>query len=161
MMARQQQKIGEQGEQLAESRLRSIGFEMIEKIGTPVKMASLPQHGFTALRKVGINPKMVRKVIFGEKVAGDRRAIIPPLGRSVLIETKTILARNLRWSDLRPHQPGKLDEHSIQGGVSLIAWVHESGVYILQWPVTGFEKGKSISPEKADQLSITEIKQCR
>lgn len=160
-MARSEQRIGASGEQLVENRLRAIGFDMIEKIGTPIRMTPLPTFAINALRRMGINTNGIFRVAFGDKVAGDRRAIINPSGRSVLIETKTILNRNLRYSDLRKHQPGKLDEHSVLGGISILAWVHESGVYIMQWPVPGFQKGKSIKTEQAQSLNIMEVSQCR
>lgn len=156
-MGRKSQQLGEQGELLAENRLRAIGLEMVEKIGTPVRLIRLPTRTIKVLSLSGINPKGISRVIFGEKVSGDRRAIIPGSGRSVLIETKTILDRNLRWSDLRDHQPGRLDRHYELGGLSLLVWVHKTGIYILRWPVPDFGYRKSITPEQAEQLNIQEL----
>jgi hypothetical protein len=114
---RREQSIGKNGEQLAHSVLNGLGLEMIEKIGTPVRTIFVgTYHG-----------KDVYQVIWGEKVAGDHRAMLPD-GRSVLIEVKTIYNRNLTWSDLRDHQPGKLKEHADFNGLSLLVWVTDSGV---------------------------------
>ena len=143
------QRIGAMGEEWADNRLYAIGLQMVEKIGTPVRLI-----------KSKIDPKAFR-VVWGEKVSGDRTAIVPGSGRKVLVETKTIFDRNLRWSDLRPHQPERLYRNSELGGLSLLVWVYNDGVYIMQWPIPGFKKGKSITPEKAKKLNITELKQCR
>lgn len=130
-MTAREQNIGKHGEQLAMNTLRALGLEMVEKIGTPVKLQPARIQG-------------TYRVIFGEKVSGDCRAILPG-GRSVLIETKTMLDHNLRWSDLREHQPGRLDRHSELGGISLLVWVHNSGVYVMGWPVPNFGPGRAIN----------------
>ena len=135
-MTKAQQQIGKHGQELAANALRAIGVEMVEQIGTPVIL--IPTKGSSH----------IFTVIWGEKVSGDHRGILPG-GRSVLAETKTILDRNLRWSDLRDHQPERLSLHNELGGLSLLVWVHHSGVYIMQWPVFGFERGKSLSPMSA------------
>ena len=134
---KREQSIGKHGEELARSVLSGMGLEMIEKIGTPVKL--IP---------VGSARSNVYRVIFGEKVAADHRAILPN-GRSVLIEVKTIYDRNLVWSDLREHQPMKLSQHADFHGLSLLVWVHDSGVYVMRWPIAGFGPGKGITPEMA------------
>ena len=138
---RAQQQIGKQGQEMAEAALRRLGVEMVEKIGTPVHLTPVENGSGTF------------HVIYGEKVSGDHRGILPG-GRSVLAETKTILDRNLRYSDLREHQPGRLSEHAEHGGLSLLVWVHESGVYILKWPIDGFVNGKSIKAAQAEKLSM-------
>lgn len=134
---KREQKIGKDGEQLARSVLDGLGLEMIEKIGTPVKL--IP---------VSSARKNVYQVIFGEKVAADHRAMLPD-GRSVLIEVKTIDERNLAWSDLREHQPAKLQQHAELNGLSLLVWVHGMEVFVMRWPVDGFGPGKGITPEQA------------
>jgi hypothetical protein len=143
-MARYEQKIGKHGEQLTASTLRAIGIEMVEKIGTPVTLLPAKTPG-------------TYRVIWGEKVSGDRRGIIPGSGRSVLVEAKTIMDRKLRWSDLREHQPGRLTQHADLGGLSLLAWVHSTGVYILRWPVAGFGPGKSIDVSQASRSDICHL----
>jgi hypothetical protein len=87
-------------------------------------------------------------VIWGERVAGDHRAMLPD-GTSVLIEVKTILERNLRYGDLREHQPGKLQQHAELNGLSLIVWVHSLGQYVMRWPIEDFGPGRSIAPHQA------------
>jgi hypothetical protein len=112
----------------------------VEKIATPVKLIPTKLSG-------------AFKVIFSEAVSGDHRGILPG-GRSVLAETKTILDRNLRWSDLREHQPERLSRHAELGGLSLLVWVNSSGIYVMQWPVDGFGRGESISPLMASSNCI-------
>lgn len=138
-MGKTEKLIGEHGENLAESILSGLGVEMIEKIGTPVKLS--PYNKIPG----------VFRVAFGEAVSGDRRGILPG-GRSVLIEVKTILDRNLQYSDLRKHQPERLRAHSLFGGLSLLIWVHNSGVYIMEFPINGFESRKGITPARAMEL---------
>ena len=138
-MTKQQQRIGKQGQNLAAQELRALGVEMVEQIGTPVFL--IPAY-----------TKDVYRVVYGEKVSGDHRGILPG-GISVLAETKTILDRNLRYSDLREHQPERLIEHAKHGGVSLLVWVNLTGVYIMQFPVENFTRGKSISVERALHIS--------
>lgn len=142
---RSQQTIGKHGQNVAASSMSQLGIEMVEQIGTPVKLIPVDNHR-----------KDVFRVVFGEKVSGDHRGILYG-GRSVLAETKTILDRNLRYSDLREHQPGRLTSHAIFGGLSLLVWVHGSGVYIMEWPIEGFTEGKSITPEKARSLRIESL----
>lgn len=135
---RREQKIGKDGEQRARSVLAGLGLEMIEKIGTPVNLIPVRS----------AHQKNVFFVVWGEKVAADHRAILPD-GRSVLIEVKTIDERNLAWSDLRDHQPAKLQQHADLNGLSLLVWVHGMEVFVMRWPVEGFGPGKGITPEQA------------
>ena len=138
-----QQQIGKYGQEVAASALCRIGVEMVEQIGTPVHLVPVGKTG-------------TYRVIYGERVSGDHRGILPG-GRSVLAETKTIMDRNLRYSDLRDHQPARLSEHVEHGGLSLLVWVHNSGVYIMQWPVFGFEAGRSICVEDAEAAALVTI----
>lgn len=138
-MTRREDRTGKAGEELAESVLRSLGIEQIERVSTPVKLIPSQYPGLF-------------KVIFGEKVIGDRRGILPG-GRSVLIEVKTILDRNLCWSDLRPHQPAGLTRHTELGGLSLLVWVHSSGVNVMEWPISGFGPHISIEPRTAEIIN--------
>lgn len=145
-MSADEQSIGKHGEQLAAAVLRGLGVEMVEKIGTPVH--TLPA-GM-------VRGKAAYFVIYGEKVSGDFRGVLPG-GRSVMAEVKTILSRNLGWSDLRDHQPARLSEHAERGGLSVLVWVHSSGVYALEWPVPGFKRGVGITPEQAEGLRLERI----
>jgi hypothetical protein len=143
-MSRNEQSIGGAGEQYAASALSSLGVEMVERIGTPVKAIPHPRiPGYY-------------QVIWYEPVAGDHRGILPG-GRSVLAETKTILNRNLQYSDLREHQPGCLSRHSELGGLSLLVWVHSTGIFVMRWPIDGFEPHKSITPERAITLALSQL----
>jgi hypothetical protein len=142
-MARAEKKLGQAGEQWAMAAVRGLGVEMVEGIGTPVKIIGT---------KV-IHGRKWHQIVFGEKVSGDTRGVLPG-GRSVLVETKTIMDRSLRWGDLRPHQPERLSQHAALGGWSLLVWVHSSGIYILEWPISDFRHGKSITPERAQNLHV-------
>jgi hypothetical protein len=134
--------VGEHGEKLAESVLSGMGIEMIERVGTPIK--AIPAG------------KGLFKVIWGEKVSGDRRGILPG-GKSVLIEVKTILDHNLVYSDLRKHQPERLKIHATFGGLSLLVWVHDSGEYVMMFPIACFEPRKSLTPEVAYQHHLQTV----
>ena len=139
-MTKAQDLQGKAGQEHAAAALARIGVEAVEKVGTPVRMIPAKIPG-------------TYRIIFGEKVAGDHRGILPG-GRSVLAETKTIFEHNLAWSDLRPHQPGKLTEHTEWGGLSLLVWVSNAGVFVMEWPIPGFGPHKSITLEQAEKLDI-------
>ena len=138
-MTKREDRMGKAGQNIAASVLSGMGIEMVEKIGTPVRL-------------VPVNPRQnIFKVFWEEAVSGDHRGILPG-GISVLAETKTILDRNLRYSDLRHHQPERLQEHSQHGGISLLIWVNGSyreNVFVMLFPIIGFEPGKSIKVEEA------------
>jgi hypothetical protein len=140
-MSRREQSIGKKGENLAAQTLRNLGVLMVEKIGTPVRL--IPS---------GHNDNTFR-VIYGEKVSGDHRGIMPD-GRSVLAECKTILDRNLSWSDLRDHQPERLTEHTNALGLTLLIWVHSSGVYVMEWAdvVQFFGPGHPLKQNTAEMV---------
>jgi hypothetical protein len=122
---------------------------MVEQIGTPVLLIPV-QTQYQNRRQ------NTYQVIFGEKVSGDHRGLIGN-GISVLAETKTILDRNLRYSDLREHQPARLSEHAEYGGISLLVWVHDTGAYVMRWPIAGFEAGRSITHEQAQELDAETV----
>jgi penicillin-binding protein-related factor A (putative recombinase) len=139
-MTRAQQRRGNTGQNIAKSCLERMGIAMVEKIGTPVRL-------------VPVNPaENIYKVYYGEKVSGDHHGILPGSGIGVLAETKTILDRNLVWSDLREHQPARLQEWADNGGLSLLVWVsgeNYEDVFVMMFPIDGFGPGKGISKLKA------------
>lgn len=139
-MSKREQRIGAHGQEQAARALRMAGVELVEKIATPVKLIASQHKGYF-------------RVVYGETVSGDHRGILPD-GTSVLAETKTVLDGNLTWSHLRDHQPGRLTAHAEYNGVSLLVWVHASGIYIMRWPVPGFGPRKSITPQQAEELHI-------
>ena len=140
-----QQVIGRHGEDIARNALHQAGVEMVEKIGTPV-----------LLSPVLSNKPNVFHVAWGEKVSGDHRGLLYG-GQSVLAETKTILDRNLRYSDLREHQPERLRIHAEFGGLSLLVWVHSTGVYVMKFPIAGFVPGTSLAPHQAEALNVESL----
>ena len=137
-MPRRSQRIGKQGQDIALAALRIRGVCLVQKIGTPVLPIPHPrERGYF-------------RVIWEEKVAGDHRGVMPD-GTSVLAEVKTIIDHNLRWSDFLPHQPDGLTAHAAYA-ISLVVWVHASGVYVLHWPIEGFFPGRSIAVRDADRF---------
>ena len=138
---------GVKGEEKAEKALGKLGIVMIEKIGTPVKL----------IRKKKLHGFLWWRVKWGEKVSADRMGMIKGSGRRVLIEVKASeKKRNLVWSDLKPHQPGRLSMNVDYGGISLLVWVRLDvmEVNIMRWPIEGFRFRKGITPEQADAISI-------
>jgi hypothetical protein len=145
---RREQNIGKHGQNIAASVLSGrCGINMVEQIATPVKL--IP---------ASTARKDIFRVVWGEPVSGDHRGIIGN-GISVLAETKTILDHNLRYGNLREHQPARLDEHVSYGGISLLVWVYSSDAYVLRWPIEGFGPGKSIT-HAAAQLIDEETVDC-
>lgn len=109
---------GAAAEQLVAAELIRIGYRFVERCHTPWRIARNAQG-----RIVGATPM--------EKVSGDFRCLTEA-GRSVLVEVKYRPSR-LVYSDLEPHQWAALQAHDAAGGLSLIAWVHQGGIRILQW----------------------------
>jgi penicillin-binding protein-related factor A (putative recombinase) len=143
-MSRLSDQVGKHGQDIAERVLRMIGVKQVEQIATPVKL----------IRVHGMNG--VYRVIWGKKVAADFRGVGPD-GKSVLAEVKTYRDGNLPYGALEPHQHDFLREHAKLGAISLLVWVHESGVYVLPYPIDGFRKGKSITASQARALHIEAI----
>lgn len=146
-MGRSEQRIGKAGQQQAAGALVRLGINCVEPIATPIE--AIPM-GY-------IRGRQVFQVIWSDPVSGDHHGLLPG-GRGVLVETKTIYGRNLTWSDFRPHQPGELTRWTESGGLALVAWVSDKGVFIMQWPVPGFGPRKGITLEMAERLDIVDIK---
>jgi len=143
-MSRRQKQIGDHGQQIAATVLRSRGALLVEKVATPVKLIPSSINGHY-------------RVIFGERVSGDHRAILPG-GRSILAETKATTGdRNLQYSDLREHQPERLTAHAEAGGLSLLIWICDAGQFVMQWPIVGFQPGRSITVTLAKALDIPDL----
>lgn len=139
-------KKGQAGEDIATNALKRIGCLMVEEIGTPFKITNRKTFG----------GRTWLQGFWKAKVAGDRRAVRRD-GISILAETKTITEGNLVWSNFKEHQPDKLDEHA-QYAISLVVWVKSiDEVFIMRWPIPGFGPKKSITPQAAKLLDITNI----
>jgi hypothetical protein len=139
---RNEQQVGKHGQAQAASYLAGLGLEMVEEIGNPYRIIrQLPNGHF--------------EVVFTDTASGDHNARLPD-GTFVLIETKTVLDGNLTYSHLREHQPERLSRHaSIGRAVSLLVWVHHSGIYVMRWKadgIEGFAPRKSIAPKRAQEL---------
>jgi hypothetical protein len=122
----------------------------LQKIATPAFYT--PYYN----QRTGKNVPGVYHVVFGEKVSGDRHGLLED-GTGVLAEVKTITDRPLSYGDLELHQHGGLESWSLSNGLALIVWVHDD-VYIMRYPIEGFEKGKPIHPERARILHEETLK---
>lgn len=143
MRSRRQSISGKRGEDAVIEFLCYLGFLDVQRVGTPVK----------ACRPIPGKPGRF-EVVFGEKVSGDGRAVLPG-GKSVLFETKTTSGtENLAWSQMEKHQPERLTRHADTGAVSLLIWNCPAGIFVMRWPVAGFGPRKSIDPETAAGLHI-------
>jgi hypothetical protein len=139
-------RIGKAGESLASGVLGRLGVHMVEEIATP----------FIIIKRREIGGFWWWRVKFKKKVSADHTGVLSD-GRRVLAEVKTV-EHNLRWGDFSTHQPERLSMNVNWNGISLVVWVHSSGVKVLRWPIPGFGKGKGITPERAEELSIeTEV----
>ena len=142
-MSRTQQHQGAVGEQRAEELLQRMGVQMVEQIATPIVITNRNKTGWVKIR-------------YKSKVSGDRRGVMNDgSGRRVLAEVKTTRDRNLRFSDLQPHQVEALNENDALGAVSLLVWVawfgYRQEITVMRWPVPGFGPRKSIGEEQAEQ----------
>ena len=90
------EKIGKLAEKICATRLRELGI-IAEKI----------------------EPARTRDGKYLRQCSGDFWGILPPTGRSVLVEVK-YRRRPLRISDFQPHQIAALRMHADAGGLSLI-----------------------------------------
>lgn len=132
--ARGSKQRGDAAQLVTRNRLIAMGMILVETVATPVKAR------FAGGKLVGIG--------YTAKVSGDIRAVLPPLGVSVLCEVKQRPER-LCFSDLYEHQVAALDAHAAAGGVSLLAWMHRGGLEIMRWPIVAFRKGDSLTPKHA------------
>lgn len=138
---RLQQQVGKHGQTKAASYLSGVGIEMLEEIGNPYSIIRWMPNGYF-------------EVVFTDVASGDHRGVLPD-GTSVLVETKTVYDSNLTYSHMRDHQPERLSRHASFGALSLLVWVHNSGIYVMRWyedGIEGFAPRKSITPELAQNL---------
>jgi len=147
-MARREQEIGKAGERIARQVLRQRGVRMVEKIGTPVRLVPTER----------TSGRPAFYVYFGDKVSGDMSGLLDD-GTRVIAETKTIYNRNLRWSDIRDHQPERLDLNKQYNGVSLLIWVSSHGVHVMDWifPNEDFKPRKGMTQTIAAAYDIMDV----
>lgn len=147
--------IGNAGEMLVQSSLRSRGFLLPERIATPVKI-SPPKNP----RLAAIKPRVFH-VAWSDPVSGDHRAYFPG-GHGVLVESKTYLGKDrLRYSALRGGQPERLHAHAEIGVSVFLAWVSDLGVILMRWPIPGFVHRTSLMLDSAWSYNIPDVKFCR
>jgi len=126
----QRQQNGEDAEDRVETALLQRGLKLVEKV------------------EVGFGVTHEGRRYAKAKVSGDYRAVEPGTGRSVLIESKAKATKDrLSWGDFREHQPVKLDEHMIAGGITEVAWTCMGSLRFIPWSEfrrVGFGPGKSV-----------------
>lgn len=149
-VSKREHVVGKEGERLALNVLGGRGVRMAEAIGTPVRL--IPIRGV----------KNGWYVKFGAKVSGDIMGLLKD-GTRVLAEVKAIHGRNLRWSDLRTHQPGRLDHNKNYNGISLLVWVSGQGVFVMDWvfPNEDFGPGIGLTVEEADKYDLMDVNELR
>jgi len=138
-------KLGNEGEERALNRLHAIGVLMPQEIGTPFVLTKRFTNGLFR----GYWKKKVIGDIFGHTTSGI----------AILAEVKTILDRNLHWSDLDTHQTNFLTKHA-ENAISLLIWWHSTGLYIMNWMdvlATGFGPGKGLTEQQAARLDIERL----
>jgi len=139
---KESQAKGKKGESIAAGVLGRLGVHMVEEIATPIVI----------IKKRRIGKFWWYRIKWRKKVSADHTGLLSD-GRRVLAEVKTVEG-NLVWTDFKPHQPGRLTMNAEYNGISLVVWVHSSGVKVIRWPIPEFKKGRGITPERADTLSI-------
>ena len=132
-------KQGATGEAIVAMELRSRGVCLVERVHTPWGIQRAKGGRIT-----GAYPL--------EKVSGDFVGILAG-GRFVRCEVKTTDGR-LPYSQLEPHQHSALLQHHELGGLSLVGWVHDGIVSIMQYPVMGWVAGKSIRKEDVIEWAL-------
>jgi hypothetical protein len=136
-----QQKRADMAEVIIRNRLIAIGFVEVSKVET-----GRDHRG-----------KHVRRV------AGDWTMLSPFDGRGGLCEVKShkgeeTLGGDLRlhWTDLREHQPRRLDGYAKAGAWAFLAWVGPHGIALLSWRklrAIGFAPGRGVG--------LAEVTACR
>ncbi len=146
-------KDGSAAENIAKRMLIESGrFAMVERIETGMKVLYGKGGRITAAFPI-------------ERVSGDFRAIIPGVGRSVLVEVKFRKDSKLSFSDFKQHQHDALNEHNKLGGVSIVIFVCQLGAVMRLWPISGLVKGKPMTwgeltkPSSPGLMSVSHI-QC-
>ena len=138
---------GKRGEQIALSHLTSIGLYRGEIVETP----------YVVIARKTENPQWI-KIRRSKKVTGDIHGH-NSVGTHVLAEVKSGGER-LLYSTMTKHgqhQIYNLDKQA-EKAIALVVWVRdEYELYVLQWPISGFQPHTSITPERAQELNITDL----
>jgi len=137
------QRHGAVGEHAVAGRLRVWGFVLVEKVHTPWKVQFGP--GGRVMRAWPV-----------EKVCGDFRAVMPPHGRSVLVEVKSREAGPLSWSDFESHQHDAMVANANAGGLSLVGWTRPGACMIFEYGRAcdaGWKNRAPLQPDVAMNLA--------
>lgn len=125
-------------ETMVQKVLIEAGFRMVTKVENTWRVVKV-------IKRMG--SRLIAEVV-PAAIEGDYRAIEPSTGRSVLVEVKARKDK-LQHGNLKDHQVESLDEHFINGGISLLAWVDtgqpDYPIYLMMWPVPGFIERTSLT----------------
>lgn len=133
--ARYSQKVGRIGEDVMIHRLHAMGFIKAKKNATPM------------IKSRG-------KWIHTGSASVDITAMLPETGRHCHVEVKTY-SEKLIHSVLRDNI-ADLDEYSKGPGLAFLAWLDKATMqsYVMPWPIAGFVKGTSLTPQIAARHAI-------
>lgn len=131
---------GDAVERLVASRLRSMGYLMVARIQTGWRVRRAPGGKIISASPIG-------------KVAADFTAVESGTGRAVVCECK-YRPRVLCFSDLEHHQVECLSGYQATGALALLAWLSDTGLSVMRWPIPGFAPGKSLQPSLACALDV-------
>lgn len=151
LKAKANREAGEAGQRIVAAVLRNLGVARVEPVHTPWR---LKRRGG---RIVGATPMA--------KVEGDLRGIIPPTGRSVLVEVKSRVSDDparpqavvWSWGDLEEHQHEALAGHAKAGGLALVGLVWPGGVAVVVYGDAidyGWRKGKPLTVDLVEALAL-------
>ena len=146
------QKKGDRSETATINQLKIMGFRKVRKIHT----------GFQQIPIAGS-----KKFVPTKKVDGDISAVHPQTGRSVQVEVKNRDSKTLPRSAFEDHQIDSLDEQIECGGISIIAWLNNSMLYVMDYkklkelgfgqPIGNGKKRRSIDLAMAKTCEINDI----
>lgn len=126
---RMNDKAGKGGEALVIATLKLAGIPAVKLEtgwgGIPVQAPDLP--GWHGMALKNARPK--------DKVLGDVIGTLPPHGRLIFMECKTVREDVLSWTELKPHQVVNLTTWCRTGAWCGVAWVHETEINVMRWPV--------------------------
>jgi len=155
-------KAGNAGQEHAAAALRRLGVLQVEET----------EPTFVITRRMKMGETTWCQGYYKAKIAADLRGITDK-GISVMAEVKTIWDRNLQWGDFKPHQPERLSEHA-EHAISLVVWVHDSGIFVMDWRAIAWERpisisqhepllrpGRGLKPEEAESLNLESLENIR
>lgn len=140
---------GKSGEKLVIETLKLAGIPAVKLEtgwgGIPTPAPKIP--GWFGMVLKNARPKA--------KVLGDVIGTIPPKGRLLFLEVKTVRDDVLSWKELRDHQVDNLTRWNQTGAWCGVAWVHGIEINVMRWPVDPgvWRHGLTLKLQMARQLN--------